>query len=500
MITKEYKLGADAREAVVNVARQIGDILGKTLGPSGRNYLLPMGITNDGRSIVREIRFNNEAEDLVAAVIAEVAEKTDKDAGDGTTTSLVLATQLIQDMVPKVADVDSIVPGADPVMELTRALDAERDMVLAAIQPTPVTTLEELERVAFTSMENVDAAKIVASVVFEAGKDSLTVIEDGFTGKLETEVMAGFRTEFTNAYGTDMTVENVPVLVVNHHFETYGELTPFLTSLMQQPKEKIGALVIVAKQYSIPFLKSVSEVVRATKFPMVLLSNTALTQESFEDVAAFCGATLIDTHPKTGRKIHELTFADTGFAKKVIATGKQTAFIGGHGLELGQETTPVQSRVMTLRAQLDKETSPMKREALEKRIALLLGGIATIFVDAKTAPERVYLKLKVQDAMNSCKHALEGGMIRGGGLTLKEIAERLDVPLLKNTLLAPYTRIQRNHGAPLEIAPNVMDSYPVIKAALENAVSVAKYLLTTEGVIANKEPSLVEGLKTAILQ
>jgi len=286
----------------------------------------------------------------------------------------------------------------------------------------------------------------------------------------------------------------IPILVANHCFEQYLEVAPFMLSMLQG-KTKQNGLAIVAKQFSVPFINSVSDAVKRAGFPIILISGN-FHNDTFGDIAAFCDAKLIDTHPKTGVKITEAKFSDAGFCKTFIAREKETTFIGGRGLEslvYGKETlTKVGVRVKEIEKLKETEKDGKERDLMDKRIAALLGGIATIYVDAKTAAERYYLKLKVEDAMNSCKGALNDGMVKGGGVTLKEIAEELKEEigenfLLYNALRKPYDRIiQNNLGKEFDLE-GVYDSFSVVKATVANAVSVVKVLITIEGIIADKE-------------
>src|SRR3990167_10810378 len=165
---KEYLYGQDARDAIRKVATFIGDTLGKTLGPAGRNYQTPQGITNDGRSILAHIRFSDECEDNVALAFHEVANKTDSDVGDGTTTAVVIATELTKSLIDNVPDLDIPIPGQESVLSLSRRLEEEKDKAIELLSKKviPVTTLGQLEQVAFTSMEDKAAAKLVAATIF----------------------------------------------------------------------------------------------------------------------------------------------------------------------------------------------------------------------------------------------------------------------------------------------------------------------------------------------
>ena len=512
MKVKDYKYGQDARDAIVHVAKTIGDTVGKTLGPAGRNYLIPNGVTNDGRTIISHIRFPNECDDSAAVAFEEIAIRTDRDGGDGTTTATVIGTKLAETIIPTLPDLDAPVPGQKSVLDIGRQLEEEKTTVIEALKKriVPVKTLEQLEQVAFTAMEDREVAKIVAKALFEAGPDSFTALDEGFTGKVETSVQPGIEVPveiaapFMFNKGYEASYENVPVLVVNHLFEEYRELTPFLNTMLEALKggAQFPALVIVAKQYSIPFVQSVSRVYQGSqgKINILLLSNKHLEDAVFEDVAAFTDAQYLDTHPKGNKKITDAQFKHCGFVGKVIATKKGTVLLDGRGTKmLSEPTTRVIARTMEIEELLKVEKSPEKRIKLQTRISELKGGKATVYVDAPTAAEKYYLKLKVQDCMNSCKSALEGGMIRGGGLTLNAVAEELgEEALLYKALKEPYERIQLNSGGTLEIGEEVMDSYLVVKSGIESAVSVVKIVISTEGIIADSQPSLVEELKSKL--
>lgn len=510
MIKKDYAIGKEARAALLKTATFIGDYLGRTLGPGGRNFYLPGGITNDGVSILSEIRFADENEDNISIGFHEIAKRTDKDGGDGTTTAVVVGTELIKTLVPKVSDLDHPVPGQVSVMELGRQLEIEKDRAVELLKEriVPVTTLEELEHVAFTSMEDKEAAKTVAEVIFRAGPHSHTALDEGYNGIIETEVQAGIEIPVKLNYGSHAEVSGtVPVLVVNHIFEDTRELTPFMTEMttfMNDNKVSFPALIIVAKKFSIPFMQRVAEMYGKSPLKIICMSNDYLDDSLFEDVAAFVDAKLVDTNPRGGQKISDAKFTYCGTVSRFVATPKGAVFYGGKGTQLQehQETTRVAARIMQLEAELKEEKEPKKRDVLQKRIAEFQGGKATIYVDAKTASEKFYLKLKVQDCMNSCKTALEGGMVRGGGLTLGEIAAVLEQEfpesLLAPALRKPYELIQHNAGGNLEIGPEVMDSALVAEAGIRNAISVVKVLITIDGLIANTVPSMVEDLKDAI--
>lgn len=522
MKKKDFRLGQDARDSIITVATHFGDILGATLGPAGRNYMLPTGITNDGKTIAKNLRYEKEYEDDIALSFFEVLERTDTEAGDGTTTSGVTVCELAKTAIAKVAPIDAPTSKAN-VMALARQLESEKDQAITLLREKahPVTTVEELVNVAQTAMEDDGIAKLVAETVFEAGKDSYTALEDGYTGTVERTVFRGMRVPARTAAPYMHTNDkkeavyvNTHVLVADHVFEDYSELRPLMLSLQQANDAKTfnaKALIIVARHFSIPFIGQVANTARAAGFPMVLLQLDAPT-EVFEDVAAMLDAQLIDTNPRTGRRISEASFKHCGLVGKMVASSHETVFINGRGLETmatsaarikdgGEPTTVVQARVLALEEQLKEEKAPAKRKELKKRISSLSGGIATIFVDAQTAQERHYLKLKVEDTINACKSALHHGVVPGGGQTMRDIAEEMGADtLLYTALRAPYERIQQNAGGSLNIPATVLDSVHSIETGLRNAVSVVKVLLTVEGVISDHVRDFAQELGEALFK
>ena len=506
MIHKQFYFGKEGREKIIETARVVGKTLGSTLGPAGRNYFLPSGITNDGRTIISDLRFKDEGQDQASLAFHEIARQQDKDAGDGTTSAIVVGCELTIDLLEKVPDLDAPVPGQVSLMALSRALDLEKDKALAILNTgkvKKVDTLEMLEKVALTAMENKEAAKIIAEAMWQAGKDAYPVLDNGVNEKIEKDVIDGVRWPLKPARiaNKSITLENCAVLVVNHSFDQYLELTPLMASMLkhkQAKNEKPEPIVIVAKHFSVPFVGAVAEVSAKTNFPIALVSAD-FHQDTFEDVAAYVAATCFDTHPKTGKKIIQLNdWKYVGHAKKVIITEKDTTFIGGQGKEAifdEKVTNRVEKRLGELAKQKEEEKDEKERSQIERRMAALSGGIATIYVDAKTDAEKYYLKLKVEDAMNSCRAALNDGVVEGGGKTLKVIAEELgEDSLLYGALMKPYQKIIENNLGQEFDTTDVWDAYAVAKGTIENPVSVVKVLITIEGIVSEVNEDLVAQL------
>lgn len=513
MIKKIYADGSaindldQTRPLVCRVAKQMGDRVGNTLGPGGRNYMTMQGITNDGVSILQEIRFEDEREDAIADAFEEVARRQDLDAGDGTTTATVFATSLTPLVLQDVPPIET--PLGKSVMEIKKELEDELTQAIELLKThqRPTLTLADLEKVAKTAMEGHPSSTLIANTVYEVGYQSNIALEEGFNEQITSTTTPGVHyplkietpAMFTNIARKEAEHQDTLVLVVNHVFEAYSDLSGFFTTMIAHKKatgEKPQPIVIIGKQFSIPFTSQVVGVTKQLGLPILLLSAQALKDEEFIDLAEFVGANYIDTHPKTGIKASSITYKDAGRAKKIIASPKQTAIMGGAGIESGR----VSLRVAELNKLAETEQLPITREELKRRAAGLQGGVATIYVDAKTAVDRYYLKKKVEDAVNSCKSALEHGTVPGGGLAYLKVAEALpDGGYLKQILPVIHERVQRNAGGNLIIdEEEVRDAYYTDKSALENAVAVVKILVTMEGVIVDKEPDPYKDLVKAL--
>ena len=492
------------RNLINNVARQIGTRVGNTLGPGGRNYLTEGGITNDGVSILKEIQFEDERENALAAAYEEVALRQDQDAKDGTTTATLLTTEGTPLVLKDVSPIE--MPGlGKTVMAIKAQLEDELAQALTFLEEekVPVTTVEELTFVANTAMEKHESSQLIAETIFEIGYNSNTPLEDGFNGKVTTKVVPGIHIPlkiessamFTNTARKEAVQEDPIIIVMNHVFEAYSDLSNFFTTMIEAKKtnkEKPQPIVIIGKGFSVPFTSQVVIVSKQLGLPILLLNAEALKDEEFMDIAEFVNARYVDTHPKTGEKPNQVTYKDAGYAKKLIAGPAQTSIVYGAGIEAGRVST----RVAELTTLAETEQLPMRREELMRRAAGLQGGVATFYVDAKNAVDTYYVKAKVQDAVNSCKTALQYGTVAGGGIALKRVAEKLpEGSYLARILPVIYNRVQQNAGGDLAIDEStVRDSYWTNKCAIENAVAVLKILATLEGIIVDKDKDLTDDL------
>ncbi len=529
MIKKLYADGSSEKEEnqtrpmVERVAKQIAIRIGATLGPGGRNCMIPEGITNDGVSILSHIRFADEREDSIADAFEEVARRQDADAGDGTTTATLMLCAGVPIALADVSPIETPLPGNKSVMDIKRQLEKECKEAVNLLEkeaevPTSEDMLSALKLVSNTAMEGHASSDLIAETIHEVGPNSNTNIQEGFDGEVKKEVVPGIEmplkiqtpSMFTSPNRKEASYENAIVMVANHVFESYADLSNFMTTMMAYKKEEREIpqpIVIVGKQFSVPFTSQIVTVTKQIGIPILLLDAKGLKDEEFQDIAEYVNATYFDTHPKEGKKMADYAYSDAGHVKKIIAGPQQTSFVGGEGLTMaavlskGEDVflSRVEARVNDLKDLASKEQNPQYREELKRRAAGLSGGVATLYVDAKTAVDRFYLKKKVEDAMNSCKAVYEGGTVHGGGVALMKVAGYMEkAEYLPKMLTAINDRVVMNAGGDLDIPATVCDAFYTNKCAIENAVAVLKILVTLETVIADKEPSMVEAIGKAV--
>lgn len=512
----------EARQAIKNAIKEVGEIVSATLGPSGQNVILDRArrdraplITNDGVSIADEIRMENECEDLVVQTIIETAKRTNDEAGDGTTTSITIAKQLVDDCFEKIGESDLNIGNENP-MEISNKLSKEAEIVVKELKEmtTPVDTLEKLKEVTFSAMESKEIGDIVAEAVWEVGKDGYTTQEDGYNGIMEKEIVQGMK--IYAKYAAPFMVTNdkrqsvyteAPILVSNITFNTLGQVQNLFADMAKVVPNKHNAIVIIGSKFEAQAIKQAWGIFNQTKeknpFRILLVKAPSLTDDELEDVAAYLDATFINGDTKIGMKTEDAKYKDLGFCKKIIVGDDETILMGGRGLDKNMMANEpdveiinrVQARLAVIKEHLKVEVDEVYKKKMERRIGILSGGIAIIKVGAKTDTERSYLRLKVEDAINSAKASLQEGVVKGGGLALKEIGEKHPDFMVANALRAPYDQIQKNAGGDFKIEDGIVDPVKVTRAAFENAISVARILITTNTIIAEKRESMVEQLK-----
>lgn len=489
----------DARKIIKKVVTEIGDIVGSTLGPAGRNVMIdrayrPPEITNDGKTVAEQIIFDDELENTVARGFIEATMKAKKEAGDGSTTATVLTKAIYLSAVERIGDGESLVKvkGSNP-MELYREINEACIKVVAELQKKskPIKTQEDLYHIALCSVENEDLAKQISEMIFTLGVDAFIDVSEDMIESVEFENVQGM--SLPGAYASKFFINNnkeecisleYPVLITNQTISEPKDLQDIISKVGEQKK---GGLVILAEGYSTSVLNSLVATNRkmieeenkdgVRRFRIYGLKIPAVNNDQYEDIALFTGGTFVNKEAKMSLK--NVQYEHLGQAKRVVATDGRVLIYGGNNLK-----SEIDSRIKDLREQAKNQTVDLVKKRLGVRIASLSSAVGIIKVGARTEIERTYLFRKINDCVAACKAALAEGVVRGGGLALKEIAEKMKENILTKALKAPYEKIQDNWGTELVIGEEVLDPVKVTRIALESACSTASTLLTTDTIIA----------------
>jgi chaperonin GroEL len=498
--------GKDARDALLVGIKIVHDATAMSLGARGRNAIFRMynrpRITNDGVRIARTVDPEDEFAKLGADLIKETAEKTDADAGDGTTTSTVLAYALIEEGLKALAD------GANP-MQLRQEIDDAVRSVIKELEASAVkiTGIEDLERVAVVSVENEDLGKMIAGAALRAGVDGTVIVEEHDKPFNERKDVDGYRFDrglvspylITNPEKMEAVVENCPVLVTDKSWNLNSDLVPLVESLHKQGHRNI---VVIAEEVGGELLATLIKNSINGLFRSVIVQKP-VNADMLDDIAILTGATAMT---KTKGMV-AVDYAYLGWADKVIATQHTTTIIGGRG-----DAEKTAKRIKELKEQLPS-LEGYEKAKVKERVARLTGGVSIISIGAPTGAERSYLKLKADDAVSACRAALEEGIVPGGGAALYWIGMRAfpsktqGGEKVMDAITAPMHMIVKSGSGDIEKAPmgggfnvktlswekdmiaaGIMDPVKVTKSALTNAASLAGVFLTTEVAIVDLPP------------
>jgi chaperonin GroEL len=528
-MAKQILLNEKARRALKAGVDKVANTVKVTLGPRGRNVALDKGyggptITNDGVSIAREISLRDKFENMGAEIVKEVASKTNDIAGDGTTTSVVLLQAIVEEgMKHTTFGVNSM--GIRYGIEKAAA-DVVKELKEMAQK---ISSEEDVKNVANISAESVELGTIIADTIKEVGKDGVVTVEESQSLGIEKEVVEGMEFDrgyvsaymVTDAARMEATLKDPLVLITDKKISSVQEILPILEKVAQTGKKE---LFIVADDVDGEALTTfVLNKLRGT-FNVLAVKAPGYgdrKKEMLEDIAVVTGGAVISE--EVGVKFESATVDMLGRASKVIATKDKTIIVGGKGAK-----KDIEKRVAQIRKQLEDTTSKFDKEKFQERLAKLSGGVAVIRVGAATETEMKYLKLKIEDAVNATKAAIEEGIVPGGGTALVKIAEKLRTKEIKasgtgeiqigyqiliRSLEEPLKQIAANvgrgdgsaivaevkRGGPEcgynavadEIVPDmlkkgIIDPVKVTRSAVERAASAAAILLTTEAAVAEE--------------
>ena len=522
-MAKEIKYGAEARKALEAGVNQLADTVRVTLGPKGRNVVLAKSygsplITNDGVTIAKEIELEDAFENMGAAVVKEVATKTNDVAGDGTTTATVLAQAIINEGMKNLA------AGANPII-LRKGMKKASVKAVEAItnMSSAINGKEQIAKVAAISAGDEEVGNMVADAMEKVSNDGVITIEESKTMQTELDLVEGMQFDrgYISAYmATDMDkmvaeLDNTYILITDKKISNIQEILPILEQIVQAGQK----LLIIAEDVEGEALTTlIVNKLRGT-FSVVAVKAPGYgdrRKEMLKDIAILTGGKVISE--EVGLNLAETTIDDLGRAKSVKVMKENTIIVDGEG-----NKADIEARTSQIKMQLEETTSEFDKEKLQERLAKLAGGVAVIRVGAATETEMKENKLRMEDALNATRAAVEEGIIAGGGSAYihatKEVAKLVDelegdektgAKILLKALEAPLYTIAENAGLEGSVIVNkvkesevgigydalhdefvnmveagILDPVKVTRSALQNATSVASTLLTTESVVAD---------------
>ena len=526
-MSKEIKFSSDARSAMVRGVDILADTVKVTLGPKGRNVVLEKSfgsplITNDGVTIAKEIELEDHFENMGAKLVSEVASKTNDIAGDGTTTATVLTQAIVRE------GIKNVTAGANPI-GIRRGIEAAVAAAVEALKNNaiPVANKEAIAQVAAVSSRSEKVGEYISEAMEKVGKDGVITIEESRGMETELEVVEGM--QFDRGYLSQYMVtdsekmvadlENPYILITDKKISNIQEILPLLESILQSNRP----LLIIADDVdgeALPTL--VLNKIRGT-FNVVAVKAPGFgdrRKAMLEDIAILTGGTVITED--LGLELKDATIEALGQAARVTVDKDSTVIVEGAG-----NPEAISHRVAVIKSQIETTTSEFDREKLQERLAKLSGGVAVIKVGAATETELKEMKLRIEDALNATRAAVEEGIVAGGGTALVNVIpavadleltgdEATGRNIVLRALEEPVRQIAHNAGFEGSIVidrlknaevgtgfnaatgewvnmieEGIIDPVKVSRSALQNAASVASLILTTEAVVANKpEPAV----------
>lgn len=523
-MTKLIQFDEEARRGLERGVNKLADAVKVTLGPKGRNVVLEKKfgsptITNDGVTIAKDIELEDPFENMGAALVREVATKTNDIAGDGTTTATLLAQSIVHE------GMKNVVAGANP-MVLKRGIKKATDCLVKKLQENAktVSTKEEKAQVASISAGDAEIGGLIADAMEKVGNDGVITVEESKTMETSLETVEGMQFDrgyispymVTDPDKMEAVLSNPYVFITDRKITMIQDIMPVLEKVVQQGRE----LLIIAEDIEGEALATlVVNRLRGT-FKAVAVKAPGFgdrRKAMLQDIATLTGATVISE--EVGRKLDSATVADLGSCSQVRVTKDLTTIVDGAG-----DKQAIADRVASIRAQIPETTSQFDKEKLQERLAKLSGGVAVIKVGAATETELKDKKLRIEDALNATRAAVAEGIVAGGGTALLQVQPALDeleketegdektgIDIVRRAIEAPVRQIANNAGlegaviveavkkakkgigfnAQTEeyvdmIKSGIVDPCKVTRSALQNAASIAAMILTTEAVVADK--------------
>ncbi|MCC6190214.1 MAG: chaperonin GroEL [Anaerolineales bacterium] len=525
---KQLVFSEDARRRLQRGVDTLANAVATTLGPKGRNVALDKKfgaptVTHDGVTVAKEIELEDPYENMGAQLLKEAATKTNDIAGDGTTTSTVLAHAIVTEGLKNLA------AGANPML-LKRGIESATDTVVESLrkQAQKISTKEEIASVATNSAADEEIGSLIADVMDKVGKDGVITVEESKTLQFETEYVEGMQFDrgYVSAYfitspeSMEAVITDPYILIYDKKISAAADIVPVLEKLVQIGKRD---LVIIAEDVDGEALATL--VLNKLRGMLNVLAVKApgfgdRRKAMLQDIAVLTGGTVVTE--ELGKKLESTTLSDLGRAGKVVSTKDDTTIVEGKG-----NAKAIKGRIEEIRVEMDKSTSDYDKEKLQERLAKLSGGVAVIRVGAATETELKEKKHRVEDALSAARAAVEEGIVPGGEVSLINAATALEkvklededaqvgINIVRRALEAPLRRLAQNAGQDGSviidgirrrakevknknigynvisaayvdmIEDGIIDPVKVVRGALENAASIAAMILTTDALITD---------------
>lgn len=523
-MAKQIKYSEEARKILKSGLDKVANAVKVTLGPKGRNVVLGQNfgsptITNDGVTIAKSIELEDAIENIGAEIIKEVASKTNDIAGDGTTSAVLLTQAIATEGLKNVA------AGANP-LALRKGIVFAKDEVVKSLksQSKSINTKEEKAQVATISAGDVEMGNLIAQVMEEVGKDGAITVEESKTFGLSKEIVKGLQFDrgyishymISNSEKMDAVMDDPYILITDKKISSLQEILPLLEKIIKAGKKE---MVIIAEDVDGDALTTLIVNKLRGAFNALAIKAPGFgdrKKEMLEDIAIVTGAEIISE--EKGMKMENVELEMLGQARKIISTKENTTIVEGKG-----DRTKLDTRISVIKKEIENATSDYDKEKLQERLAKLSGGVGVLKVGAATEVEQKLKQLKLEDALNATKAAMEEGIVAGGGVALlktlsvlenipAEGDEKTGINILRRAIEEPVRQIAQNAGidgavvvAKIKdekteenfgfnattmiyedlIKAGVVDPTKVVRTALENAVSAASVLLTTEALVAD---------------
>ncbi len=538
-MSKQFKFDEDARQSLKKGVDKLANAVRVTLGPKGRNVVLDKGfgtptITNDGVTIAKEIELPDKFENMGSELIKEVAEKTSDAVGDGTTTAVILAQAMVEEGLKFVG------LGFDP-MAIRRGMEQKINAMVRKLKDfsEPIKTKQQIVEVATIASEDPEAGNLIANVIEKVGKDGVVTVEESQTFGYSTELVEGL--QFDNGYISPYMITNTErmeaeykdpyILITDQKISSINDILPLLEKMSQSGKK---SLVIIGEEVEGEALTTlIVNKLRGT-FSSLAVKAPGFgdrRKEMLQDIAIVTGGKVISE--EAGLKLENVDIEMLGMADKIISTKEKTTIVGGKG-----DKEQIGRRIKQIRIQLEQTDSSFDKEKLQERLAKLAGGVAVIKVGAATESEMKYKKMKIDDAVNATKSAIDEGISPGGGIALaivsgfftrleigmiseekkkekeetgntKDIIPDLEIPgyrvadqIITKACEAPLKQIIKNAGADEVVVYQILEKIKEKRSFGENNIIIDPamgYDAVTGGIVNMFEAGIIDPTKVVRL-